>query len=115
VTPIGTTIHSLPQSHGFYLGYANPHDLTLSIGVVAYSQLFGKKGLVTTNLGFMGSKVPLHFTSHHSLHISTLVSTLANSTLIILFSEMLRNYFFPNQKNIVKDNSEYLGIFHFLK
>ncbi len=29
--------------------------------------------------------------------------------------EILKKYFFPNQKNIVKDNSEYLGIFHLLK
>jgi hypothetical protein len=26
-----------------------------------------------------------------------------------------KNYFFPNQKNIVKENSEYLRIFHLLK
>jgi hypothetical protein len=44
-------------------------------------------------------------------------STLANLTLIILFSENadFLKLFFPNQKNIVKENSEYLGIFHLLK
>jgi hypothetical protein len=44
-------------------------------------------------------------------------STLANSTLIILFSEMLKfsKLISSNSKNIVKDNSEYLGIFHLLK
>jgi hypothetical protein len=48
----------------------------------------------------------------------TYLSTLANSTLIILFSEMfkiLRNYFFQIKKNIVKENSGYLRIFHLLK
>jgi len=42
---------------------------------------------------------------------------LANSTLIILFSEMLKfsKIISSKSKNIVKDNSEYLGIFHLLK
>ncbi len=35
--------------------------------------------------------------------ITTLVSTLANSTLIILFSEMLKF----SKKNIVKDNNDF--------
>jgi hypothetical protein len=41
-------------------------------------------------------------------------STLANSTLIILFSEMLKfsNFISSKFKNIVKKNSEYLRIFH---
>jgi hypothetical protein len=45
------------------------------------------------------------------------LSTLANSTLIILFSEMLKfsKIISSKSKNIVKDNSEYLGIFHLLK
>jgi len=41
---------------------------------------------------------------------TTLVSTLANLTLIILFSELFKfskKLFLPNQKNIVKDNYEY--------
>jgi hypothetical protein len=41
-----------------------------------------------------------------------------NSTLIILFSEMLKfsKIIFPNQYiYIVKENSGYLRIFHFLK
>jgi hypothetical protein len=38
-------------------------------------------------------------------------STLANSTLIILFSKII----FSKSKNVVKDNSEYLGILHLLK
>jgi len=44
-------------------------------------------------------------------------STLANSTLIILFSEMLKfsKIISSKSKNIVKENSEYLRIFHFLK
>jgi hypothetical protein len=44
-------------------------------------------------------------------------STLANSALIILFSEMLKfsKMIFSKSKNIVKDNSEYLGILHLLK
>jgi hypothetical protein len=44
-------------------------------------------------------------------------STLANSTLIILFSEMLKcsKIISPKSKNIVKDNSEYFKIFHLLK
>jgi hypothetical protein len=43
--------------------------------------------------------------------------TLANSTLIILFSKMLKfsNFISFKSKNILKDNSEYLGIFHLLK
>jgi hypothetical protein len=38
------------------------------------------------------------------------LSTLANSTLIVLFSEMLKIFkklFLPNQNIIVKENSEY--------
>jgi hypothetical protein len=46
-------------------------------------------------------------------------STLASSTLIILFSEMLeifkKNYFFQIKKILGKENKEYLGIFHVLK
>jgi hypothetical protein len=44
-------------------------------------------------------------------------STLANLTLIILFSEMLKfsKIISSKSKNIVKDNGEYLGIFHLLK
>jgi hypothetical protein len=43
--------------------------------------------------------------------------TLANLTLIILFSEMLKfsKIISSKSKIIVKDNSEYLGIFHLLK
>jgi hypothetical protein len=43
-------------------------------------------------------------------------STLANLTLIMLFLKLLnfKNYFFQI-KNIVKENNEYLGIFHLLK
>jgi hypothetical protein len=42
---------------------------------------------------------------------------MANSTLIMLFSEMLKfsKIISFKSKNIVKDNSEYLGIFHLLK
>jgi len=44
-------------------------------------------------------------------------STLANLTLILLFSEMLKfsKTISSKSKNIVKENNEYLGIFHFLK
>jgi hypothetical protein len=42
---------------------------------------------------------------------------LANSTLIILFSEMLKfsKMISSKSKKIVKDNSEYLGIFSFVE
>jgi hypothetical protein len=45
------------------------------------------------------------------------LSTLASSTLIILFSQMLKfsKIISSKSKNIVKKNSEYLEIFHFLK
>jgi hypothetical protein len=45
------------------------------------------------------------------------LSTLASSTLNILFSEMLKfsKIIFSKSKNIVKKNSEYLGIFHFVE
>jgi hypothetical protein len=45
------------------------------------------------------------------------LSTLAISTLLILFSEMLKfsKIISSKSKNIVKDTSEYLGIFHLLK
>jgi hypothetical protein len=45
------------------------------------------------------------------------LSTLASSTLITLFSEMLKisKMISSNSKNIVKENREYLGIFHLLK
>jgi hypothetical protein len=49
---------------------------------------------------------------------SAYTSTLANSTLLISFSEMLKFskfYFFQIKKPIVNDNPEYLGIFHLLK
>jgi hypothetical protein len=52
------------------------------------------------------------------MQLTAYPSTLANLTLIILFSEMVKiskNIFFQILKNIVKDNSEYLGIFHLLK
>jgi hypothetical protein len=44
-------------------------------------------------------------------------STLANSTLIILCSEMLKfsKMISSKSKNIVKHNNEYLEIFHLLK
>jgi hypothetical protein len=45
------------------------------------------------------------------------LSTLTNLTLIILFSEMLKfsKINSSKSKNIVKDNSEYFGIFYLLK
>jgi hypothetical protein len=44
-------------------------------------------------------------------------STLANLTLIILFSKMLKfsEIISSKSKNIVKQYGEYLGIFHLLK
>jgi hypothetical protein len=45
-------------------------------------------------------------------------STLANLTLIILFSELLKffqKFISSKSKKIVNDISEYLGIFHLLK
>jgi hypothetical protein len=44
-------------------------------------------------------------------------STLASSTLVILFSEFLKfsKTSSSKSKNTVKDNNEYLGIFHLLK
>ncbi len=44
-------------------------------------------------------------------------STLANLTLIILLSEMLKFFktISSKLKNIVEKNNEYLGIFHLLK
>jgi hypothetical protein len=52
----------------------------------------------------------------HTAHIPYL-STLANLTLIILFSEMLKfsKKISSKSKNIVKENSEYLRIFHLSK
>jgi hypothetical protein len=46
--------------------------------------------------------------------VNSYPSTLANSTLIILLSEMLKfsKIISSKSKNIVKDSSEYLGIFH---
>jgi len=45
------------------------------------------------------------------------LTTLANSTLNILFSKMLKfvEIISSKSKNIVKENSEYLGIFYLLK
>jgi hypothetical protein len=68
--------------------------------------------LLTCNKHY--SKILLRFAAKPT----TLVSTLANSTLIILFSESLKfskNNFFRIKKIIVKKNSEYLAIFHLLK
>ncbi len=47
-----------------------------------------------------------------SLYLCRYLSTLASSTLIILFSEKLKVF---QIKNIVKENSGYLEIFHLLK
>jgi hypothetical protein len=49
--------------------------------------------------------------------VAEYLSTLANLTLIILFSEMLKfsKIISSKSKNIVKDNSEYLWIFYLLK
>jgi hypothetical protein len=48
---------------------------------------------------------------------SKYLSTLANFTLIIFFSKMLNLsiIIFFKSKNIVKENNEYLRIFHLLK
>jgi len=48
---------------------------------------------------------------------SIFLNTLANLTLIILFSKMLKfsKIISSKLKKIVKENSEYLGIFHLLK
>jgi hypothetical protein len=59
-------------------------------------------------------------TNGRSWNICSIIylSSLANSTLIILFSNMLKifkNYFFQIKKKIVKENSAYLGIFHLLR
>jgi hypothetical protein len=57
-------------------------------------------------------------TSQNWLQKHWYLSTLANSTILILFSEMLkfsRKLFLPNQKNIVKENSGYWRIFHLVK
>ncbi len=73
---------------------------------------------------------PIFFIFLYGLHLKTwlliltsgasytLVSTLANLTLVILFSEILKFWnfdFFQIKIFIVKDNNEYLGIFHLLK
>jgi hypothetical protein len=50
--------------------------------------------------------------------VATDPSTMANLTLIILFSEMFKFFlklFSSKSKNILKDNSEYIRIFHLLK
>jgi hypothetical protein len=44
-------------------------------------------------------------------HFYYYLSTLVNLTLIILISKIISS----KSKNIVKENSEYLGIFHLLK
>ncbi len=53
---------------------------------------------------------------HQTLTI-TYIGPLANLTLIILFSDMLKfsKIIFFKSKNIVKDNNEYLGLSHLLK
>jgi hypothetical protein len=38
-----------------------------------------------------------------------------NNYIIFKFFEIFKNYFFQIKKCFVKDNSEYLGIFHLLK
>jgi hypothetical protein len=58
------------------------------------------------------------FHANGSLYkITDTLSTLTNSTLIILFSEMLKfsKIISSKSKSIVKENSEYLGIFLLLK
>jgi hypothetical protein len=54
---------------------------------------------------------------HWLFLLGTNHSTLINSTLIILFSEMLKfsKIIRSKSKDIVKENNEYLGIFHLLK
>jgi hypothetical protein len=56
--------------------------------------------------------------SYHFLEIINYPSTLANSTLIILFSELLKFsklIISSKSKNIVRHISEYLGIFLFVE
>jgi hypothetical protein len=61
---------------------------------------------MTSNISFRGNSTKTYPSS-----------TLASSTLIILFSEMLKilKIISSKSKNIVKDNSEHLGIFYLLK
>ncbi len=57
------------------------------------------------------------FESYHVKFSTNLETLVANSTLNILFSEMLKfsKLISSKSKNIMKDNSEYFGIFQLLK
>ncbi len=46
---------------------------------------------------------------------STYLGQFDTNYIIFRNVEIFKKYFFPNQKNIVKDNSGYLGLFHLLK
>ncbi len=61
--------------------------------------------------------VPLPQSSRIGLTESGYLSTLTNLTLTILFSKMLKfsKIISSKSKNMVKDNSEYFGIFYLLK
>jgi hypothetical protein len=77
--------------------------------------------LRSPNFCFMGEigkkKRRLHLNMRNIFARSHTQSTLANLRVIILLSEMLKcwNFIFSKSKNIMKDNNEYLGIFHLLK
>jgi hypothetical protein len=63
------------------------------------------------------SSIKLEFFHSPKFQIGVYLSTLANLTLILLFSEIFKfsKIISSKSKNIVKENSEYLRIIHVLK
>jgi len=118
--------------------HKNVHDQsTNSLLYFAKLKMFGpyafmKKVIKSHHSLLINNKLVLHnnckfyFLSHYytTLKTHTMQSMgcsipwyLASSTLIILFSKMLKfsKIISSNPKNIVKENNEYLRIFHLLK
>jgi len=79
-----------------------------------------KVGLSSTHYIYIYIKSETHFVKFKRLKNEDkkrYPSTLANSTLFILFLKMLKfsKIISSKSKNILKNNSEFLGIFHLLK
>jgi hypothetical protein len=71
----------------------------------------------SSKLGGVQCKVHIHDFQKIQIPQKLKISTLVNSTLFILFYEMLEfsNIISSKSTNVVKENSEYLGMFHLLK
>ncbi len=115
--------HYLTSSNSFVVQFTYIHPLPMSpssfIGSISQMSNFPKYIHLShwNPISWSSSIAPLPQSRWMGLTESGYLSTLTNLTLIILFSEMLKfsKINSSKSKNIVKDNSEYFGIFYLLK